>query len=362
MIAAAHAASARLGLPARTVGTGAEALARLARPGIGPGHLVCDPAAAGPAWPGLLAMLAEPATGTALILLGPAPASAPRPAAPVPRDPGLLVQALSAPRPGRAATPRHAPAASTLREGLARGEISVHYQPVVRLADRRPVMVEALARWHRPEAAVPPDDFVPLAERHGLARALSMAVAGCAVRDMAPLWPRLRLGISINLPLALLLEADLPNWLRRALGRQGLGPRQLAIELTETTPVHDLAVLQRALLRLARAGFRVLLDDVATDDGRERLHRLAFAGLKLDRSVVERLPASAATRQEVGRLVRQARARGQSVIAEGVSGRQVWGMLRALGVDFAQGYGVGRPLPATALPGWWAHWRSGREE
>ncbi|MDO9706740.1 EAL domain-containing protein [Paracraurococcus lichenis] len=357
VIAAAHAASARLGLPARTVLSGTEALARLAGPGTGPGHLVCDPAAAGAAWPGMLATLTEPATRTALILVGPAPMPVPRLAALVAHEPGQLVQALAAPPPQPAAADG---SASALREGLARGEISVHYQPVVRLADRRPVMVEALARWHRAEAPVPPDSFVPLAEREGLARSLSIIVAGHAVSDMARLWPRLRLGVSLNLPLELMLEGDLQSWLGRALWHGGLAPRQVALELTETTPVRDLARLHRRLLRLRRAGYRVLLDDVIPGDGRERLHRLPFAGLKLDRSLVQRLPTEAQSRQEVRRLARRAAQRGQAVVAEGVSDQRIWRELRALGVHFAQGFAVGRPLPATALSGWSARWRCSR--
>ncbi|WP_431269838.1 EAL domain-containing protein [Dankookia sp. P2] len=283
----------------------------------------------------------------------PARPSAPMPgAAPIPWP---VAPALLAGGP----SPADGPAAA-LRAGLARGEIGVHYQPVVRLADRRPVMVEALARWNGPGSPVSPDTFVPLAERNGLGRCLSVSVAGTAAADMGRHWPRLRLGVSINLPLAQLLQPDLQSWLRRALGRRGLGPRQVALELTETTPVLDLAELHRALLRLRRAGYRVLLDDVALGDGRTRLHRLPFSGLKLDRSMVERLPFEAHGRQEVRRLVQAAEARGQAVIAEGVSDGRIWAALCDLGVHYAQGFAVSRPLPAAALPGWWAGWRGGR--
>ncbi|MFL5332357.1 MAG: EAL domain-containing protein, partial [Geminicoccaceae bacterium] len=340
-IAAAHAASARLGRPARVVRSGREALAHLAGPGPAPAHLVCDPNTAGATWPSLLATLSEPATRTALILLGPSPMPAPRLAASVAGEPAALAQALAEPRPAQAGSPQGEGSAAALRDGLACGEIGVHYQPVVRLADRRPVMVEALARWHRPGAPVSPDAFVPLAERHGLGRSLSVSVAGTAAAEIAQLWPRLRLGVSINLPLAQLLQPDLQVWLRRALGWSGLGPQQVALELTETTPVLDFAQLHRVLLRLRRAGYRVLLDDVVLDDGRARLHRLPFAGLKLDRSLVERLPTQAHSRQEVRRLVRQAESRRQAVIAEGVSDRRIWGALCDLGVHYAQGYAVG---------------------
>jgi EAL domain-containing protein (putative c-di-GMP-specific phosphodiesterase class I) len=340
--AAALADPARAGLSPQLGGNGRDSLARPSGPDPGsnsaPARLLVDPASAGPARPRLLAGRAEPVTR---------PSMAP---------PGFAVPGLAGGAPPADGS------AAALRDGLARGEIGVHYQPVVRLADRRPVMVEALARWHTPDTSVSPDTFVPLAESTGLGRSLSVSVAGTAAVDIARLWPRLRLGVSINLPLAQLLQPDLQSWLRRALGRRGLGPRQVALELTETTPVLDVTQLHRTLLRLKQAGYRVLLDDVALGDGRTRLHRLPFSGLKLDRSLVERLPFEAHGRQAVRRLVRAAEARGQAVIAEGVSDRRIWGALCDLGVHYAQGYAVGRPLPATALPGWWAGWRGGRVE
>jgi EAL domain-containing protein (putative c-di-GMP-specific phosphodiesterase class I) len=134
----------------------------------------------------------------------------------------------------------------------------------------------------------------------------------------------------------------------------------MALELTETTPALDRPALRRALLRLRGAGHRVLLDDVALGDGREALHALPFSGLKLDRSLVEALPRQGHVRREVHCLVRRAEARGQVVIAEGVSGRRLWSAVQALGVGFAQGFGVGRPLPAAALPSWAASWRGYR--
>ena len=170
--------------------------------------------------------------------------------------------------------------AAALAAGLTNGEVSVHYQPVVRLADRQPVMVEALARWHRPPVAVPPDRFVPLAESTGLARALSMLVASRAAAEMAPLWQTLRLRVSVNLPLAQLLAPDLVAWLQRAVRAGGLRPGQLALELTETTTVRDRSALRRALLRLRAGGFRVLLDDFVLHDERDLAARPALRRLQ----------------------------------------------------------------------------------
>ncbi|GGC50213.1 hypothetical protein GCM10011504_30820 [Siccirubricoccus deserti] len=330
-------------------------MARVAAPGEAPHHLVCDPPAAGPSWPHLLDVLRDPSARTRLLVVSSAPWAMPADVVALPADPLQLAAALLAPRTHAPVLP--AAAAAALEAGMARGEIAVRFQPVVRIADRQPVMVEALARWHPPHSPIGPDVFVPLAERAGLARALSIAVASRAGAELAPLRRSLGLGLSLNLPLALLVQPDLAAWLGRALARTGLGASSLTLELTETTAVRDVAVLHRALLRLNAAGYRVLLDDLVLDDGRERLLSLPFAGFKLDRSLVQRLPDDAHARHAVRRLIRLAERRRQSVVAEGVSARGHWSLLRGLGVHHAQGFAIGRPLPAAALTAWSAGWR-----
>mgnify|MGYP003811912195 CR=1 FL=1 len=358
VIAAAQAATRRLRrAPALVTASGQEALAHLAAPGNGPQHLICDPAAAGSSWPHLLATLSDPSARTSLVLVSATPGQTHSGMAALPADSRRVADALQRPVQEPAQLPQGGAAA--LRDGLSRGEIAVCYQPVVRIADRRPVLVEALARWNCATAPIPPHAFVPLAESAGLARALSIAVATRAAAEIAPLWPRLRLGVSVNLPLALMLQADLPAWLRHALKGSGLQPWQVTLELTETTVVRDSSALRRAVLRLREAGYAVLLDDIMRQDERDLLLRLPFSGVKLDRSLVEALPANSHARREVQRLVRLAESQGQVVIAEGVSDTRLWAAVRSLGVHFAQGFGVGRPLPAAALPSWSASWRGG---
>lgn len=266
---------------------------------------------------------------------------------------------LSAPRGGSSG--RLPPdAADALRLALGRGDILVSYQPVVCLVDRRPLLLEALARWSHRRRLIDPGAFVPLAEEAGLAEALAAAVAGRVAHEAAAEWARLSLGVSLNLPLEVVLRRALPTGLRRAFARSGLRSTRLSIELTETARAYDPATLRRALLRLRRAGHRVLLDDVLLNDPRQRLFGLPFAGLKLDRSVTETLPHRFAARLAVRRLVATAHARGQQVIAEGVATARLWAAARALGIDAAQGFLVGRPIPAAALGAWRDGWRRGR--
>ncbi|MFC7543372.1 hypothetical protein ACFQU2_33255 [Siccirubricoccus deserti] len=155
MIAAANAASHRLGRPPATVlQSGREALARVAAPGEAPHHLVCDPPAAGPSWPHLLDVLRDPSARTRLLVVSSAPWAMPADVVALPADPLQLAAALLAPRTHAPVLP--AAAAAALEAGMARGEIAVRFQPVVRIADRQPVMVEALARWHPPHSPLAP--------------------------------------------------------------------------------------------------------------------------------------------------------------------------------------------------------------
>jgi EAL domain-containing protein (putative c-di-GMP-specific phosphodiesterase class I) len=356
VIAAARDAARRMaGTPPVLVATDAEALSHMVGPGLAPRHLVLEGRATPPRHPALLSAARDPFSGTGVVVVsrpgGAAEASHGLRA--VPAEGERLAAALSA-----GGTPGEMPASdvAALAAGLGRGEITVRFQPMVRVVDRQPVMLEALARWERPAAALGANDFVPMAERAGLATQLTMAVARRALAEMAALRGPRRLRMSFNVPLAVLLQADMSRWLSEAVAAAGIAPGDLLLELTESTEVRDTALLRRALHRLDRAGFGVMLDDLGLDDGRRGLLRLPFAGVKLDRKLVLAMPHARRARAEVERIVRQARASGMVVIAEGVSDPLTWRAVAAAGCDIAQGFGVGRPLPPAAVPAWISAW------
>lgn len=355
VIDAARDAAGRARRPAMLLASGREALGMLAAPGLREApQLVCDPADAGPHWRDLLAAAAEMRGRPPLVLVsnraGPVQQGLPA----MPPDSRRLEAALRA-RPA-AADP--APGAEALRSGLCRGEIAVRYQPMVRLADGRPVMVEALARWEPSYPPVPPDRFIPLVARAGLMRSLSSHVIRRAVADIGALRGAMGVGVTVNLPLDLLLRPELPAWLARALRFSALPPSALSLELTETHKVEDRSALARALRRLRAAGHGVMLDDILADDPRAALFDLPFAALKLDRSLVNALPRDARLRRFLRGLARAADRRGQVLVAEGVATPGAPEMLAELGVHWGQGFMIARPLPARALPDWSARWRA----
>ena len=349
--AAENAARAERRGPPTFVRSGREALAHLAAPGDALPHLVCDPAAVTSHWPQVLANLSDPSGNTRLVLM-----SANDGGTALPPDGERLAAEL---RLGAAAlAPLPPEPVAALRDGMERGEISVRYQPIVRVHDRKPMMLEALARWHRDDGTIPPAAFVPIAEKFGLLNALSVQVTRCVARDLPALPQALRLGVSVNLSLPLLLSSDLLPAVERVVRRTGLHPSKLLFELTESAEVEDRSALRRTLVRLRAAGHSVLLDDLAQRDERRPLLDLPFTGFKLDRRFVEAMVDDAAARNEARSLMRHAEAHGQIVVAEGVSDERVWRTGRGLGIHFAQGFAVGRPLPAAALPVWLPVWRA----
>lgn len=355
VIAAARDAARRLHTtPPVLVTSNAEALSRLIGPGLAPSHLVLQ----GGATDGeeaLLSAARDRFSGTEVVVVTRPGEAVPHGLRAVRAEAGELVQALSG-----AAPQDEMPAsdAGALAASLDKDEITVRFQPIVRLADRRPVLVEALARWERPGAALPPGAFVPLAEAAGLAAELTLTVARRAMAELAAVRGRTGLRLTFNVPLAVLLRSELPCLLERMSAAAGFAPADLLLELTESTEVRDNALLHRALRRLRHHGFGVLLDDFGLDDPRRKLIGLPFAGVKLDRSLVSAMPNERRARAEVERLVAAVRQCGGAVIAEGVSDPRLWRAAAAAGCDLAQGFGVGRPLPPATLNAWIAAWRT----
>ena len=351
VIAAAHDAARRLhGTHPIQIASCAEALTRLVGPGDPPRHLVMDGASAGGA---LLSAARDRFIGTEVVVVAQPGESVPHGLRAAPAEGEQLAEALSPAIPAR---PAPACDAAALAASLDRGEITVRFQPLVRLCDRRPVVVEALARWERPELALGAGDFVAMAERSGLGTALTLAVARRAVLDFAAWRTDRGLRLSFNVPLPVLLQPGFPVLVAAILAEAGLRPQDLLLELTESTEVRDAGLLRRALQRLERAGFGVLLDDLGIGDARDALLGLPFAGVKLDRSLIAALPRERRARATVERLASLAHAHGRALVAEGITDPLLWRLASAAGCDLAQGFGVARPIPPEALPAWIAAW------
>jgi len=257
--------------------------------------------------------------------------------------------------------PRGGPAmdVSELRAALQGAMIETRYQPIIRIADRQPVGVEALARLNHPQrGTILPDRFVPQIEDAGLAAELTGLVSARAFEDLAGSFLGGReLRMSVNFPLDVLLQPAALDRLEQQRIAAGLAADRIVIELTESRPVDDIPMLRRSLERLRGLGYGAAIDDVGPAVPRLRpLLDLPFTSLKLDKDLVQQVNESAAVKRFLARTIAQARAHGLTVVAEGVETDAIWDEMRDLGADEVQGFLAARPLPVAAVPIWWDAW------
>jgi diguanylate cyclase (GGDEF)-like protein len=246
--------------------------------------------------------------------------------------------------------------ADELRVALGRGELSLDYQPLFRLADGVPsgiVGMEALLRWDHPELGpVPPAEFVPLLEQSrqivSVGRWVLEEAAHQCVAWQHRGWPEL--SVSVNVSARQLHDVGFCDDVRQALERSGLAPAYLILEVAESVLVVDVVRIGAAMQRVRDLGVHLALDDVGT--GHSSLHYLQglpIDRLKVDRSFVAGLDATGHDGTVIRTVVELAHKLGIAVVAEGVETPAELRSVCAIGCDEAQGVLLGRPEPAHVL-------------
>lgn len=246
-----------------------------------------------------------------------------------------------------------------IRAALMGAMIGTRYQPIVRIADRRPVGVEALARLNHPDLGqLSPDRFIPQIEGAGLAGELTSLVSVIAFADLAgPFLSKRGLRMSVNFPLDVLLQPAALDRLDEQRLAAGLDAGNIVVELTESRPVDDFPQLRRSLERLRGLGYGAAIDDVGPAvPNLAPLLELPFTSLKLDKVLVQDVLVSDDVRRFLAQTVISAKASGFTVVAEGVETDAIWNAMRDIGVDEIQGFLAARPLPVAAVPIWWDAW------
>jgi diguanylate cyclase (GGDEF)-like protein len=248
---------------------------------------------------------------------------------------------------------RRSQLARDLPAAIERGMLELEYQPVVGLAERRVLGLEALVRWRHPQlGTVPPEEFIHLAEDDGLIVALQRWVLGAATAALAPLLAEGRdLQLGVNISVRHLQAGCLAPDVARALAASGVPPHRLMVEITESVLMGAEDAVGADLVTLREMGCILSLDDFGRGySSLARLARLPVDVLKMDRDFVadiERDPRAAAL---VGTVVELGHILGMDVVAEGVETAGQMAALRRLGCRFLQGYLLGRPVAAAELP------------
>ncbi len=246
-----------------------------------------------------------------------------------------------------------------LRLALAEHRIHTLYQPIVRLDDRRAVGLEVLARLDHPRLGMlAPGRFIQPMETAGLVGELTEAVMVAAFADWrAEDLAELGLTLAFNFPPEVLLNDTAVSALDRLRAGAGLCAGSVVIELTESSPLADLAVLSRAVRRLRGLGYGIAIDDVSREMGNDPgLFDVGFTALKLDKTVVQDSMDDAAASDFVRHACRDAHAAGMTATAEGVEDEALLLAMQALGVDLAQGYLISPPVSAAAIRSWHRGW------
>ncbi len=248
--------------------------------------------------------------------------------------------------------------------GLVAGEFRLYYQPKVGIRTGAVVGAEALIRWEHPdEGLLPPIRFMPAVETSSLAIAVDRWVMGEALRQMS-VWAAqgLRLPVSVNVSGRHLQQPDFVASLRTALAAHPtVPPNWLELEILETAALDDVAAISRLIEECRQLGVRFALDDFGTGySSLTYLKHLPVQVLKIDQSFVRDLLVDADARAIVEGVIGLSVAFRREVIAEGVETEAHSHRLIQLGCDFAQGYGIARPMPPERIPEWIADWTSSR--
>jgi diguanylate cyclase (GGDEF)-like protein len=235
-----------------------------------------------------------------------------------------------------------------LRGAWARGELSLCFQPIYQMGNRRLVGAEALLRWQHPEfGSIEPSVFVEIAEQSGLIDGIGERVLREAC-NAAQAWAHDGIApfVSVNVSPRQLRSGELPDIVARALRDSGLDADRLHIELTETAVLGDELQISALLARLRAMGVKIWLDDFGTGfSGLSHLRRVPVDGLKIDKSFVADVLRDPDDLALTTAIIALGHSLGITVVAEGVETEAQYGMLRERGCDFAQGFWLGHPVP-----------------
>ena len=245
---------------------------------------------------------------------------------------------------------------AALEKAIEAGELRVHYQPIVQMADGEMVGVEALVRWEHPTLGlVPPQEFIPLAEESGLVVPMGSWVLNQACADLAR-WQLLAapgsvpMRVSVNVAARQLQSPTFLAMVDEALVRHGVDPSCLTLEITESALVNDSAPVVGRLDALHERGIALALDDFGTGySSLSYLHRFPIDVLKIDRSFVRGMETTTDRTMILDAIVSLASSLDLRIVAEGVEHDSQAQRLRQLGCELAQGYLYSRPVPGPDI-------------
>lgn len=249
-----------------------------------------------------------------------------------------------------------------LRDGLTNGEMTLYYQPKIRVATGEPAGCESLIRWISPDkGVVPPAQFMPKIERTSFINPITQFVTELACR-IASEDPGFR-PVSVNLSSRNLFDRDLMHHVETLLDDSDLDAEDFEIEITERALIRNPAEAAELISRLRDIGVRVSIDDFGTGySSLQYLRDLPVTGLKIDRVFIQGLEENKRGRGLLACIIDAGHALGMEVTAEGVETPGQFEIARQFGCDFAQGYYFARPMARDAYMQWISDWKLEKEK
>ncbi|MGA2492925.1 MAG: EAL domain-containing protein [Roseiarcus sp.] len=238
-----------------------------------------------------------------------------------------------------------------LRAALAEEQFELHFQPVVSVADRQVKSFEALLRWNHPErGAVPPSEFIPVAEENGLIVPIGEWVLRGACQEAAK-WPA-HIKVAVNVSVVQLKSPGILQTISEAIEAAGIEGSRLIVEVTESVMITDAELAISMLHTIRDMGSVIAMDDFGTGySSLSYLRRFPFDKIKIDQSFVSEL----GQREDSVAIVRAAtglaKALGMEAVAEGVETEEQFARVAIEGCAEAQGYLISRPMPASDVFG-----------
>jgi len=252
-------------------------------------------------------------------------------------------------------TPERLAMITEFGQALREQQLVLHYQPRLDLRSLQVVGFEALVRWQHPRLGLLMlGDFMPLLEMSDAIHGLTTQVMELAIGEQVRWAARGRAhAVSINLSARNLVDERCMRHLRALIARHDLPAGSVELEITETTLMHDPEGARALLERIAADGVALAIDDYGTGySSLAYLRRLPIRALKIDRTFVRDMREDEQDAIIVRSTINLAHNLGLQVVAEGVEDAATLALLRDMGCDQAQGYGIARPLPGQAIDAW----------
>ena len=242
-----------------------------------------------------------------------------------------------------------------LRHAIEHDQLQLHYQPKVNVKSSVVVGVEALVRWqHEQHGLMQPDEFIPLAERTGLIKPLTLWVLRESLKQCAA-WRAagLNLNVAVNLSAQGLMDMELPDTVAGLLAANDLPAERLVMEITESSIMMDKDRALQILTRLAEMGVRLSIDDFGTGySSLAYLSKMPVKEIKIDKSFVLDMEKNKSNSVIVHATIELGHNLGLEVVGEGVENAEVLALLGQLNCDAVQGFHLLRPMAGTEFNDW----------